>query len=161
MRKSLLALVLVGSFVPTSLALAQQSTARASGWAAVEAMNAGATVHVIGRSHSTVCRLAHVDDASLTCMGVGTNTGEVFQKTDIRKITIPHHGRSTLVGLVVGAGLGAGIGAGVGVSQGTSNSNSTFVKTSWVAGVGAVVFGLLGALIGGLWDFMASTIYQG
>ena len=159
MRNSFFTLVLVGSFVATSFAVAQNSTAPAKGWAAVEALNAGTDVHVIGRSHSTVCKVAKVDDSSLTCMGVGAKGGEVFQKADIKKVKLPRRSASTLAGLGIGAGLGAGIGAGVGVSQGTSNT-SGFVKTSWVAGVGAVVFGLIGALIGGGTDFLASTIYR-
>lgn len=161
MRKAIFALLLVELFVPASFAVAQQATTSPMGWAAVEAMNAGTTVHVVGRSHSVTCKVGKVDDSSLTCMGAGANQGEVFQKADIRKIKLPRRSASTLVGLAIGAGAGAGIGAGVGVSQGTSNSNSSFVKTSWVAGVGAVVFGLIGALVGSLTDFMASTVYKG
>jgi hypothetical protein len=156
MRKPIFSLVLVGLFVPASFAAAQQAN---SGWSAVEALNAGTTVHVIGRSHSTVCKVAKVDDASLTCMSVGPNAGQAFQKADIKKIKIPHHGRSTLTGLALGGGAGAGIGAGVGTSLGTTGNG--IVTTGEFAGAGAAFFGLIGALIGGLTDFTATTIYKG
>jgi len=163
MRKVLFALVFVGLFAPTSFATAQQSNPPTSGWTAVEAIKAGTIVHVFGTSHSTVCNLAKVDDSSLTCTGVGTSQGEVFQKADIKKIKLPHRGRSTLVGLAIGAGVGAGVGAGIGSGQGNGGSIgiSKGQFTEILVGIGAVAFGLIGALVGALTDFMASTIYKG
>ena len=155
-KASLVAIVLcLGVCAGGHLASAQT----ASGWDRVASLPAGSVVYVSANGSGTNCRIKSVAPDSLTCTGAGKDT--VYQKAEIKKVSLPHRGRSALVGLLVGAGVGAGIGAGVGVSQGTSNSNTSFVKTSWVAGVGAVLFGLIGALIGSLTDFMGSTIYKG
>jgi hypothetical protein len=163
MRKVIFALVFVGVFDPTSFASAQPSTAPATGWAAVEAMNVGTSVHVIGRSHSTICKLAKVDDSSLTCMGIGTTQGEVFPKADIKKIKLPRRGTSTLVGTLIGVGVGAGVGAGIGAGQ--SSGGSIGITKGQATGIfvaiGAVVLGLIGALVGALTDFMGTTIFKG
>jgi len=162
MRKIVFALLLVGLYAPTSFATAQQSATIAAGWAAVEAMNAGTNVHVIGKSHSTVCKVAKVDDSSLTCMGVGAAQGEVFQKADIKRIKLPRHGASTLTGMAIGIGVGAGVGAGIGAGQGNGTIGITKGQATGIfVAIGAIVFGLIGAAVGALTDFMGTTIYKG
>jgi len=82
----------------------------------------------------------------------------VFQRSEIQKITIPHRGRSALIGTAIGGGAGAIIGFGVGTgNDGFLGKNAFRGALSAVCGV---LGGVAGATTGGLTDFAHSTVYK-
>lgn len=126
-----------------------------SNWQHVQALPPGTSIQVKTRSSKVKCAVKSVDADSLTCLH---GKDLVFQRGEIRSITVPHKGRSAWVGAAIGAGAGFGIGAGVSASEG-----GWFSGAGWDALSGAivgVVGGAIGALTGGLTDFTHSTIYK-
>jgi len=150
MRKMLNLLVLgLATFAIRSFA---QSPSPAQGWDRVMALPSGTAVHIHGTDHSTHCRLQTADADSLTCIGSGAKT-EVFKKSEIKSIKLPHRGRSALVGAAIGGGTGAAIGAGIG-------QNGQIVGRGGLAAIFGIPLAILGALVGVATDFTVATIYK-
>ena len=121
-------------------------------------MPANANLHLSLRGNSAGCRLSSADDTSLTCAGHNGAKTDIFQRSDIRKVVIPHRGRSALIGL----GIGAAVGFIVGAASGDSCKPQDIICFSRgeTGALGAVVFAPIGALVGALTDFSHSTIYR-
>ena len=132
---------------------ASSTQPQGSNWQHVQALPTGANIHVKAQNSSASCRVKSVDPDSLTCTGSKDLT---FSRTEIKSITIPRRGRSSLIGLAIGAGAGAGIGAA------TSQCNKNCIVGSRGVGAAAVgvVGGVGGALTGYFTDFAHSTVYK-
>ena len=166
MRKLILSAVLLGmtlsaqaqtlSIVTTNafLAAAQAAPPPAGHtWARVQSLPSNTSLHISATTHNAHCRLKSADADSLTCVfGDGTRT-ETYQRTDIRSIKVPHRGRSTVAGLAIGAGAGIITGA-------ASGGKDQLFSRGELASAFAAVFGVIGALIGGLTDFTQATVYR-
>lgn len=155
MRK-LLALAVFAAL--STYAVAQQTAAppQGSNWQHVQALPAGANIRVKAQHKSTSCKLKSVDADSLTCTSAKDIT---FQRAEIKSITIPRPGRSSLIGLAIGGGTGAI----VGFAAGSSNGTTFFGKNAFrgqLAGLGAAIFGIPGAAVGAVTDFAHSTVYK-
>ena len=150
-------------FATTLLAPAQQpavsSAPAGSNWQHVQALPAGANIRVKAQHSSATCKLKSVDADSLTCTKSKDLT---FTRAEIRSITIPRRGRSSLIGLAIGGGAGAVVGYAVGGSGCKSGQNFCLdiVDGRTLAPVGAVIFGAIGAGIGAGTDFSHSTVYK-
>jgi hypothetical protein len=117
-----------------------------SNWQHVQALPAGASIHVRAQHSSANCRFKSADADSLTCTGAKDVT---FQRAEIKSITIPRRGRS--------AAVMAGVGAGVGLATvkivsstvfgGIYNKDGGAKGAVWAggAGAGALIFGGIGA----------------
>lgn len=155
-------LLTLGMFI-TTLAGAQQpavsSAPAGSNWQHVQALPAGANIHVKAQHSSATCKLKSVDADSLTCTKSKDLT---FTRAEIRSIQIPRRGRSALTGLAIGGGAGAITGYAVGGSGCKSSQGFCLdiVDGKTLAPIGAVVFGAIGAGIGAGTDFAHSTIYK-
>jgi hypothetical protein len=128
-----------------------------SNWQHVQALPLGTTIQVKTPKSKTKCALKSVDADSLTCL---RGKDIVFQRTEIRSITIPRRTRSTWVGTAIGGGVGFGLGTGAAAA---TDKGGWFSGAGWDALSGALL-GLLGAGIGaGVGagtDFTHSTIYK-
>ena len=159
MRKTLLSLSLM--FAVTLSASAQAAQPKASGWERVQALAPGSTVYVQAKGHSDKCKVTSSDSDSLKCVGSDPTKVIAYQKSEIKKISMSHRGRSALIGLAVGAGVGAGVGYGVGKSQNTNGSlNFNGLLTGAATAIFAVGLGIIGAIVGALTDFTGKTIYK-
>jgi hypothetical protein len=155
-------LAAVAAFTISSLSLAQQSAAsppEGSNWQHVQALPAGANIHVKAQHNSATCRLKSVDADSLIC----THTKDLtFARAEIKSIIIPRRGRSALISAAIGGGAGAIVGYAVGGSGCKSAQNFCLdiVDGKTLAPIGAVVFGAIGAGIGAATDFAHSAVYK-
>ena len=160
MRTSLFASLLL---LPL-LAVAQQKAVptpppppQGSNWQHVQALPLGTTIQVKTQTNKTKCALKSVDADSLTCLH---GKDIVFQRSEIRSITIPRKSRSTWTGTAIGAGAGFAIGAG---GAAATDKGGWFSGAGWDALSGAI-FGILGGAIGAgvgaATDFTHSTIYK-
>ena len=127
------------------------------GWERVQALPSGTSVNVHAKGHHGGCRIKAVDADSITCVGGDGARTEVIQKSEVKKISISHRGRSTLIGLGIGAGVGGILGA---VSTGGNRNDWFYISRP----EGALALGLpaagIGALIGLGTDFSHTTIYR-
>ena len=91
-------------------AAAQQPAQPPAGanWQHVQALPPGTAIQVKTRTSNAKCALKSVDTDSLTCIH---GKDLIFQRSEIRSITVPHRGRSIGVGAAIGAGAGFGLGA--------------------------------------------------
>jgi hypothetical protein len=156
MRKLLIAAI----FATSALSLAQQPAAstppEGSNWQHVEALPAGANIHVKAQHSSATCKVKSVDADSLTCTRGKDLT---FQRTEVKSITIPRRGRSSLIGLAIGGGAGAI----TGFALGTGGTNTFFGKNAFrglITGIFAVGGGAIGAGVGVGTDFAHSMVYK-
>lgn len=154
MRMICLAVAMLSFLVGGPCAVCQQTAPVLSGWARVAALPSGTPIHVHGRTHSASCRVKSVEAEALTCVGKDGAKPETFAKAEIRTIKISHRGRS--------AAAGAGIGAGAGIILGASTAGSDGLFTRGeLASAFAIVFAVIGALVGLATDFTVATIYRG
>ena len=133
---------------------AQQSTStKAVGWARVESLPSGVSVEVKALKDNMHCKFKGATDEAITCVSDDGASTHVYPKADVKRVRLPHRGKSTVTGLAIGAGGGAVFGAAVG-------RNGSLVPR----GAAAVVFGVVGAVIGTIvgvsTDFMHTTIYK-
>jgi hypothetical protein len=126
--------------------------ASAQGWDRVLALPAGTSVHIHATDHSAHCRLKSADADSLTCVSGDAKT-EVFKKTEIKSIKVPHRGRSALAGAAIGGGTGAIIGAAAG-------QNGQIVGRGGLAAIFGIPLAIIGALVGVATDFTVATLYK-
>jgi hypothetical protein len=113
----------------------------------VQPFPAGTSLDVKSKTGHTRCTLKSFEANTLTCTDGRFDL--VFQRADIKTLTIHRRRRSILVGLAIGAAAGAGL--GVSIAPGALRADGT-VYFGAVLGVGA--------LIGGLTDFTGSTVYK-
>ena len=153
MRKLLLSSILLGATLPLP-AQSAPSTPAISGWSRVQALTANTSLHISARTHNAHCRLKTVEADTLTCVVADGARTEVYQRSDIKSIKVPHRGRSTVVGLAIGGGAGiiTGIASG--------GKGQLFTRGELASSFG-IIFGAVGALIGALTDFTQTTVYRG
>jgi hypothetical protein len=138
-------------FITSQRAFSQGAAPPATGWSRVQQLKPGATLHIKTTTHTSIgCAFQSADDNSLTCTNKSSHT---LQRTEIRSISMPHRGRSTLTGLAIGGGGGIITGA-------ASIPNGQIVGKGTGAAVLGVGFGVIGAIIGFATDFTHSTIYR-
>jgi len=158
MRKHFHALLLCALFAAAgSVAAAQQPAPDAlpsgPGWGRVMAIPSGSTLYVRGRTRSAHCKVKSADADSLTCAnGDGTRT-DVFQKSEIKSVRVPHRARSAAAGAAVGAAGGALAGVAIG-------KNGQIIGKGGLAAIFAIPLAVVGALVGVATDFAGSTIYR-
>ena len=128
-----------------------------SNWQHVQALPLGTAIQVKTRKSNAKCALKSVDADSLTCIH---GKDLVFQRSEIRSITVPRRSRSTWVGAAIGAGAGFAVGAG---GAAATDQGGWFSGAGWDALSGAlmgVLGGAIGAGIGAATDFTHSTVYK-
>ncbi len=136
-----------------------------SNWEQVKALPVSAKVHISTDRGGTTCRLFKVTNDTLTCARGANAAGTVFQRPEIRHIKLAHYGRSTLVGAAIGGGTGATVGAIGGRTKPCPSSqgfclNGIGIGTGGVAAISGVAGGLLGSVVGGVFDITrGNSIY--
>jgi hypothetical protein len=163
MRQSLAVLLVLSALCAPAQQPTQQAAPPAgSNWQHVQALPIGASISVKARTGHQNCILKTVDADSLTCIH---GKDFLFQRTDVRSITIPRHGRSTLIAAGIGIGAGVAIGAAT-YNPCTAAEQKTFLGCLQIfsrgdlALVGGVVGGVIAAPIGYFTNFAKSTVYK-
>lgn len=172
MLKVLITALLVAAvpLAATQPLLAQQNAApktttqNGPDWTRVQSLAPGTRLRIQSANHKTTCNFVSADADAVTCLPGGTtsagtpNAAVVFPRATIQVLKQSHRGRSAIIGAAPGTVLAAG--GGVGLA--TENCSGQLL-----CGVGPgvfLIFGVLlagvGALIGGLTDFTASTLYR-
>lgn len=144
MLKHLRAASFLFVFAPASIA---QSPVQS--WTSVTAIAAGTSVRVSVGSRTVNGQVQGVTDDSLSL-----NSGkgqEIFTRPEVVRVSVKkqsHRGRNTLIGLGAGATIGAAVGA---ASHKDCAGFCIFYTTRGQdAGIGAVVFGVIGTAVGAL-----------
>jgi uncharacterized protein YcfJ len=136
-----------------TLASAQQSTSsQPPSWARLQALPAGAALHVKASKNSSDCNFKGATDDVLSCVN-GDKT-LVYSRAEVKSVKLRHRRRSALAGMAIGAGGGAAVGAPLGKS-------GSFVGHGAAALIFAVPGALIGAIVGVCTDFTHSTVYSG
>jgi hypothetical protein len=151
MRK-LVSCILLWGVALSAIAQSSPSTPAPKGWVRVEALQPNSTIYIKARTHNATCKLKSVDTDSLTCLSRGNE--QTFQRNDIKSIKISHRVQSAVAGLAIGAGVGVIIGA-------SSGGRDNLFTRGELAGIFAIPFAVIGAIVGVLTDFTHSTIYRG
>lgn len=147
-------------FFPMLIVCASAETPSPAGaWQRVQALPPQTRVHIKTDHRKLNCVLSSVSDDQLVC----SNT--VVGRAEIKVITLPRKGASTIAGLAIGAGAGAGIGVGIGAAVNAGDKgNLLHVSGGKAAGVGAAVGAIIGAgagaLVGYGTDFLGKTVYK-
>jgi hypothetical protein len=152
------------ALLSTLSSAAQQPTQPRAGsnWQHVQVLPVGASISVKSRTSHQNCILKSVDADTLTCTH---GKDIVFQRPDIRSITIPRRGRSTLIATGIGIGAGAILGAATANPCTAAEMHQflgCFLSTSrgdMALAVGAVG-GVIAAPIGYFTNFARSTVYK-
>ncbi len=100
---------------------AQSAPPEGSNWQHVQALPLGTSINVKVRKSHVSCTLKSVDADSLTCIH---GKDIVFERTEIKSITIQRRGRSTLIG----AGIGGAALAIAGFAGTTGHSDVNFLR---------------------------------
>jgi hypothetical protein len=141
------------NFRPTALVLFFALSAAAQtpvpGWTAVKALQVGTSVRVSISSRTVSGQLQSVTDNSLVIdSGKGRATIPKQEVTRVATKKQGHRGRNTLIGF----GSGAAIGAVAGAAYFTPCTGWCILQPTRAqgAGIGAVVLGVVGAVVGAL-----------
>jgi len=157
MLKLLVTTVLATAIVSRAQPPAASTPPEGSNWQHVQALPLGTSIHVKAQHKSVSCALKSVEADSVTCLH---GTEITFQRADIKSITIPRRGASTLVMAGVGAGVGLATVKIVSatVFGGGYNKTGGAKGAVWAggAGAGAIIFGAIGAAT----HPIHSTIYK-
>ena len=118
-------------------------------WTSVKALGAGTSVRVSAGSRTVSGQLQGVADDSIE---IDSGKGrETLKRQEVKRVAVKkqgHRGRNTLIGLGAGAGLGAI--AGAAYSSPCTGWCILQPTRAQGAGIGAVVLGVVGALVGAL-----------
>lgn len=121
----------------------------AQNWTDVKALTPGTVVRVSAGSKTMTGSVQSITDESLFL-----NSGKdrkTFSRQEVTRLSVKkhsHRARNSLIGLAVGAGTGAAIGA---ATYKTCTGLCILSESRGIdAGAGALVFGILGALVGAL-----------
>ncbi len=130
-------------------ALSAAAQPPAQDWTVVKALGTGTSVRVSAGSRTVSGQLQGVTDDSIEIDSGKTQT--TFKRQEVTRVAVKkegHRGRNALIGLGTGAAVGAAAGA-------ASHKNCTgfcifYTTRAQDAGIGAVVLGVVGALVGAL-----------
>jgi hypothetical protein len=128
-------------------ALAAAAQSPAQNWNNVKALAVGTSVRISVGSRTVRRQVQGVTDDSLA---VDSEKGqEMFTRQEVMRVSVKekgHRGRNTLIGL----GAGAAIGVVVGVASHKDCTCFFYTTRGQDAGIGAVVFGVIGTAVGAL-----------
>ena len=134
---------------------AQNPHADGSNWSRVQVLPLGTFLRISTRTSTLTCKFTSAAVDSLSCQR-GPNA-TVLQKSEIRSIQVPHHGRSALIGAAIGGAVGATIAA---VSTQADKGQIQSVSKGAVVGVSGLAGAIIAAPVGWFSDFTRSTIYR-
>jgi hypothetical protein len=154
----------VRAFVPSGcfmfcLAAYGQTPAAGENWQRLIQLPLHTQIHVKADSKGRACSLDSVDEGHLSCStaGLAKSRHYNYQRADIKSIRLAHYVRSTLLGTAIGAGAGAILG----VVAAENASEKPSPNAAAAGGGGAVLFGVIGAVIGAITDFGGGpTVYR-
>lgn len=135
----------------TFLLLAAPATAQtnASNWNTVKGLTAGTDVRIMTGSRTVSGRIDRISDDTLILTSKGGQ--EVFKPQEVARVSVrgeSHRRRNVLIGIGIGAGGGLALGAAAaGTCSGTICGGYGLAVVTGVAGAGALVGTLIGAVI--------------